>query len=91
MTFLLTLQLDILFPQVALETEELYDVSPVPLLGNAEESELEWMRTTRMGGAGRILQAVRKRYKNFNSENNLPLNCLAHLRNPPVYQCTIES
>lgn len=55
MTFLLTLQLDILFPQVALETEELYDVSPVPLLGNAEESELEWMRTTRMGGAGRIL------------------------------------
>lgn len=55
MTFLLTLQLDILFLQVALETEELYDVSPVPLLGNAEESELEWMRTTRMGGAGRIL------------------------------------
>lgn len=55
MTFLLTLQLDILFPQVALETEELYDVSPVPLLGNVEESELEWMRTTRMGGTGRIL------------------------------------
>lgn len=55
MTFLLTLEFDILFLQVALETEELYDVSPVPLLGNAEESELEWMRTTRMGGAGRIL------------------------------------